>query len=231
MTEHKNTRGVLSIYWGDETKLPIERLKASVKKFHPELPHEIIKIDAPEKDPLSLYKKSAMLDLTPFDETVFLDIDTVVMGRLDFGFEKAKNFGIAISICESPWAKRYTKIFSGDEVEYNTGVIFFTKKSKVLFDEWINQSSVVDSSMVGVTMEGETWVMTANDQGPFAKAVEVTGFNPYVLPFNWNFRPQWHSSFCGPIKVWHDYVDPPPFFEQLNSYYENPESIIQYHAG
>ena len=65
------TRGILSIYWGDESKLPIERLKASVKKFHPELQHEIIKVEAPSGEHSSLNKKAAMLDLSPFDETLF----------------------------------------------------------------------------------------------------------------------------------------------------------------
>ena len=73
------SRGIISIYWGDESKLPIERLKASVKKFHPELPHEIIKVEAPGGEASSLNQKSAMLDLSPFDETLFLDLDTVVM--------------------------------------------------------------------------------------------------------------------------------------------------------
>ena len=121
------SRGILSIYWGDESELPIDRLKASVKKFHPELPHEIIQIDAPHGDLTALNQKAKMLDLSPFEETLFLDMDTVVLGNLSFGFEKAKQFGIALSICESPWARRYKKIFTGDEVEYNTGVIFFTK--------------------------------------------------------------------------------------------------------
>ena len=124
------TRGILSIYWGDESTLPIERLKASVKKFHPELPHEIIKVDAPSGDPSSLNQKAAMLELSPFDETLFLDLDTVVMGNMDFGFEKSKTFGMAISICEAPWGKRYPKIFTGDEIEYNTGVIFFYKEGQ-----------------------------------------------------------------------------------------------------
>lgn len=224
------TRGIISIFWGDESKLPIKRLKASVKKFHPELPHEIIKVDAPSGDFSSLNHKSTMLDLSPFEETLFLDLDAVVLGRLDFGFEKATQFGLALSICESPWGKRYAEIFKGDEIEYNTGVMFFTKKSQVVFDRWRELSKTVNSSILMVK-EGEIFKMPANDQGSFALAIEMTGFNPYVLPLNWNFRPQWHRSFFGPIKVWHDYADPPPFFEELNSYYSSPESIIQYHQG
>lgn len=224
------SRGILSIYWGDESKLPIERLKASVSKFHPELPHEIIKVEAPGDDPVSLNQKAAMFDLSPFDETLFLDLDTVVMGNLNFGFDKAQQFGLAIAICEAPWGRRYHKIFSGDEIEYNTGVIFFTKQAKKVFDEWRELASSIDSSIVGVH-ENSVYTTKANDQGSFALAIEKTGFNPFVLPLNWNFRPESHRSFFGPIKIWHDYSNPPPIFEELNNYYTNKESIIQYHQS
>lgn len=226
------SRGILSIYWGDESKLPIERLKVSVKKFHPELPHEIVKIDVPSGNPNSLNQKAAMFELSPFEETLFLDLDTVVLGRLDFGFQKAQQFGLALAICESPWARRYRHVFYGDEIEYNTGVIFFTKKAKDVFDAWRELSISVNSESFGVSFDsGEIFNSTANDQASFALAIERGKFNPFVLPMNWNFRPMWHKSFCGPIKIWHDYADPPPFFEQMNAYYSNKESIIQYHQG
>jgi hypothetical protein len=230
MNNSKKRRGILSIYWGDGSKLPIDRLRDSVKKFHPELPHEIIKLDVPNNDMENLNRKSAMLDLSPFEETLFLDIDTVVMGRLDFGFEKANEFGLALSICEAPWGKRYTKIFSGDEVEYNTGVIFFNKESKPVFDLWKKLATSVDSSIVGINDRG-AYTMPANDQGSFALAIEELKFNPFVLPLNWNFRPMWHRSFFGPIKIWHDYSDPPLFFDELSDYYQKPDAIIQYHHG
>jgi len=105
------TRGILSIYWGDESKLPIDRLKLSVSRFHPELPHEIIKVDAPTTRRDSLYIKSQMMDMSPFEETLFLDIDTVIMGKLNFGFTKAQQFGLAVCVCEAPWARRYRNIF------------------------------------------------------------------------------------------------------------------------
>ena len=224
------TRGILSIYWGDESKLPIDRLKLSVSRFHPELPHEIIKVDAPTTRQDSLYIKSQMMDLPPFEETLFLDIDTVIMGKLNFGFTKAQQFGLAVCVCEAPWARRYRNIFFADEVEYNTGVIFFTKTASNVFEEWKNLVKVLDSS-IDLVKGSERARMEANDQGPFAMAIEKTGFNPFVLPLNWNFRPMWQRSFFGPIKVWHDYADPPPVFEELSQYYSSPESIIQFHQG
>jgi len=222
------TRGILSIYWGEEARLPIDRLKDSVKKVHPELVHEIIKVEAPSNDTSSLNQKAKMFDLSPFDETLFLDIDTVVMGRLDYGFEKAKTHGLALSICESPWAKRYSKIFDGDQIEYNTGVIFFNKSVKVVFEKWKELSLTTDSQIPFVN-QGRIEIMAANDQGSFALAIEKSVFNPFVLPLNWNFRPIWHRSFFGPVKIWHDYSNPPESLNELNAYYLNKDSIIQYH--
>ncbi len=222
------SRGIISIYWGDEAKLPIQRLCNSIKQFCPHLRHELIKIDAASGDPKSLNQKASMLELSPFEETLFLDVDTVVMGSLDFGFEKAKKYGLALSICEAPWARRYSKLFGGDQIEYNTGVIFFTKKAKPVFNEWKKIADSVDSSIVGVNENG-VYTMPSNDQGSFAQAIENTSFNPFILPLNWNFRPMWHKSFWGPLKIWHDYSDPPPVLYELNQYYENKDSIIQYH--
>ncbi|QWE20744.1 hypothetical protein [Polynucleobacter sp. AP-Kolm-20A-A1] len=224
------SRGILSIYWGDESKLPLARLKASVQRFHPELKHEIIKVDAPTGDLASLNKKASMFELSPFDETLFLDIDTVVMGNLDFGFRKAAQFGLAMSICEAPWARRYPRIFVGDEVEYNTGVVFFSRKAEPLFCEWKGLALTADTTLVGAN-DGKVYEVPVQDQGSFALAVEKTGFHPFVLPLNWNFRPLWHGSFFGPIKVWHDYADPPPFFDELNTYYSKKDSVIQFHRG
>ena len=221
---------MLSVYWGDESKLPIGRLKESLAKHHPELPHEIIRVEAQSWEPNSLNQKAKMFELSPFEETLFLDIDTVVMGNLNFGFEKAKKFGLALSICEAPWGRRYTKLFSGDEIEYNTGVIFFTKKAKPVFDSWNTHAFTKDSSILAMGEQG-IYSMPANDQGSFALAIEETGFNPFILPQNWNFRPRWQRSFFGPIKVWHDYENPPPFFHELNEYYSNKNSVIQYHEG
>jgi len=223
-------RGILSIYWGDEADLPISRLQKSLKRFHPELEHKIVKIDVPDSNPTSLNQKAKMMDLSPFDETLFLDIDTVVMGGLDFGFNKAVEYGIALSICEAPWARRYSKIFNGDEVEYNTGVIFFTKKAKIIFEEWKKLADTLDSEIIAVNEKG-IYRMAANDQGSFAMAIEKTKFNPFVLPINWNFRPIWNKSFWGPIKIWHDYSNPPDILEKMNQYYEGKDSIIQYHQS
>jgi len=224
------SRGIIAVFWGDEVHLPIDRLRKSIKKFHPELPFELIKLDAREDDPRSLARKAEMFDLSPFDQTLFLDIDTVIMGDLSFGFAKANVHKLALCICEAPWARRYPALFSGDQIEYNTGVIFFSRESKPVFDAWKELAKSHDSSLHFVS-DGKPAVMPHNDQGSFALAIEKCGINPFILPLNWNFRPIWHKTFFGPIKVWHDYSDPPRELSELNAYYEQSDSIIQFHSG
>jgi len=88
---------------------------------------------------------------------------------------------------------------------------------------------VLDSSILFL-QNGQLMVAPYGDQGAFCATVEKLGFNPFVLPLNWNFRPQFHTAFFGPLKVWHDYSEPPQPFWDLNARYENTESIIDYHT-
>ena len=63
---------------------------------------EVFRLDA--DDPIKgLLQKSQMFQFSPFRETLYLDADTVVLGRLDFAFLKAQEFGLACCICECPW--------------------------------------------------------------------------------------------------------------------------------
>lgn len=68
-------------------------------------------------------------------------------------------------------------------------------------------------------------------QAGFARAVEDSGFLPYVLPLNWNYRPAWYHSFFGPIKIWHDYGDVPPAIEELHRYHEQPDAMMRFVSG
>lgn len=229
MTEQSNKRGIISIIWGQKEKLPLSRLLASTAKYHPELTHKVFEITTNKSGSHALKEKARMMDLSPFEETLYLDADTVVFGNLDFGFEMAMIHGLAVSICENPWARRYPQIFSGDEIEYNTGVVFFTRKCAALFEGWKKLAHELDSELVFVK-DRLPVTMAANDQGSFAAAVQSMGINPFVLPANWNFRPKWQKNFFGPIKVWHDYSDPPDYLRKINEYYSGRNHVIQYHA-
>ena len=224
-TDQVAKRGVLYITWGDSSKTEssLRRSIASVQQHHPELPIHVENFPNGSK-----MDKTKMLELTPFKETLYLDSDTVVLGRLDFAFEKAKKFGLACGINECPWARRFTDSqFYGDIVEYNSGVLFFTKKAKPVFDMWQKFFPTVDSSIIFYS-NGRKARQPVSDQAGFALAVEKSGFLPFVLPYNWNFRPIWHKSFFGPIKIWHDYTDVPPDILKWNENQVLEENVIQY---
>ena len=212
-------RGVLYIVWGEDTVRVMQRSIDSLRRHHPELPYHVVRLPDGLSGYRGLLEKARMLDFSPFESTLFLDADTVVLGRLDFGFAQAERYGLACAICECPWAGRYNGL-SGDLVEYNTGVVFFDRKAKPLFDRWQALAPVVDSSFYHLPPGSrQLAVMPHNDQASFAKAVEDTGFLPAVLPLNWNFRPRWHTSFFGPIRIWHDYMDVPQAILDMNAYY------------
>lgn len=216
------SRGVLYITWPGEERMQafLERSIASLKAVHPELPYHVAEL--PEGS--TLLDKAKMYDLSPFDETLFLDADTVVMERLDYGFEKAELFGLACCICECPWARRYPSLF-GDVIEYNTGVLFWTKAAKTVFDAWAALRDILSSlRFIGKNGVEE---MPHNDQAGFASAIDVTEFNPWVLPLNWNFRPRWQKTVFGPVKIWHDYDDPTEAVLRWNAQQSQPDAVIQ----
>ena len=118
-----------------------------------------------------------MFALSPFESPLFLDADTVVLDRLDFGFEKAERFGLACSICECPWARRFAGVF-GETAGYNTGVLFFATAARPVFDACKAGSATVDSQTLWIDAQGVGRGMRFNDQAAFA-AVERTGHAPF----------------------------------------------------
>lgn len=200
-----SSRGAVYFIWGDLERL-LERSIASLKKHHPDLPIHIERLA--EKS--TYLDKARMYEVSPFDVTAYLDADTVILGNLDYAFERAEKFGVALCVNESPYARRYEGLAeTGDLEEYNAGVVFFDKiKSRPLFDAWTSCVYDINSSSRFKTPSGIKRQL-CNDQAGLAKAIADTGFNPWVLPMNWNFRPGWHRSYMGPLKIWHDYMDPP----------------------
>lgn len=204
-------RGALYMIWGEGMDGLLDRSVSSLHRFHPDMPVHVHRLENG-----NLLDKAEMFSASPFEDTVFLDADTIVLDRLDFGFEKARDHGIACCVCECPWARRYPSM-RGDAVEYNTGVIFFSRwmpsrtiaiRTERVFRAWDRLNDKIDSS---ITWEerGSLLRMPCNDQAGFAKAIEEESFNPFVLPMNWNFRPRWHRTWFGKLKVWHDRWDVP----------------------
>lgn len=206
------TRGVLYMIWPGPVDCEplLQRSIASVKLWHPELPIHVERLP----DGATLLDKAKMNDITPFCQTLYLDADTVVMDRLDYGFDRAERFGMACSICEAPYAARFAGLADrGDLVEYNTGVLFWEVGISrgfmgEFFPSWKRWCGELDSSLTW-TERGQWFTMPLNDQAGFAAAMDASRARPFILPMNWNLRPQWQTSWFGKVKVWHAYWDPP----------------------
>src|SRR5688572_1779441 len=216
-------RGILYLKWGDRVDAVLRRSLESVARFHPELPVHVVEYP-PETDILA---KATVFDCSPFEETLFLDCDTVVLAKLDFGFEMARRHALACCISECPWARRYAELKNeGDIVEYNTGVLFFTRQAKPVFDLWKQSVQQIDSTArfyIGNEVhEGQ------NDQAGFAYAIHKLSFVPFVLPPNYNLRPIWQRGFYGPVKVWHSYDPVPESVAQFSVEQERADAIIRY---
>lgn len=222
-------RGILYVKWGrydpyfhNPIDATLQRSIDSLRAFHPELPIHVHTLP----DDASLLDKAGLFNWTPFEETLCLDLDTVVLDRLDFGFEMACKHGLACCICECPWARRYSGI-QGDLVEYNTGVQFFTRRAKPIYDAWADMVRKIDSSM-HLYRDGELTVMPCNDQAAFALAIAASPVPPFILPINWNYRPHWNNSFWGPIKIWHDYRPPFQSVVDFSRKQALPDAVIQF---
>jgi len=220
-------RGVIYIYWGDKVQKELDRSVNSISKIHPDLDIHLHKLE--EKDKPSLLSKSKMAEITPFDNTLFLDTDTIVLDNLDYGFEASEKHGLACCICECPWARRFPTI-QGDVIEYNTGVIFFTEQSRKVFDEWHMHSGSQPSSIVMYNHFNKdvTTKMPSNDQAGFAFGVKNSNFNPHILPMNWNLRPMWQKALFGPVKIWHDRSEVPELLHAWNEHQTSQYSIIDF---
>src|SRR5690242_5804517 len=149
------SRGILYLIWKgecDPTNV-LARSVASLKYWHPELEHHVVEMPAGS----TLACKSKMFELSPFDETLFLDADTTLLGNVKYGFIKAKQHGMALCINATPWNRRYYRIEQHpDEIEYSSGVVFFDKsnpKVEAVFRKWDEQATI-DSASLFLSSEG-----------------------------------------------------------------------------
>jgi hypothetical protein len=201
----------------------LDRALNSFRAFHPELPYHVATLPRGS----TLHDKAGMFEHSPFDVTVYLDLDTVVLGRLDYGFEMAERFGLACCHCVNPWLRRYVGV-AGDAIEYNTGVLFFSAAAREIFDDWRRAAPLLDSTALFIR-DGQTRISPRDDQLSFSQVIQHQARPPFILPHNWNFTPPHHHAFFGPIKVWHSYAEVPEAVLALNRYYDQPGAVMQHH--
>jgi hypothetical protein len=218
-------RGVLYIVWGDKIEPLLQRSINSVHRFYPDMRIHVVRGE--NKPQRSLQQKTQMGTLTPFESTLFLDADTVVVGNLDFAFERAEEFGLACSICECPWARRYGAA-EGDNVEYNTGVIFFANKARPVFDAWQRLALTCPATSAWTTTDDSLRGLDFEDQASFARAMRECQWNPYALPLNYNFRPAFYSHVFAPLKIWHSPTEVPARLIEISAACEAGRRPVSY---
>lgn len=223
------SRGVLYLCWpGTSDYSPIlERSVKSVRHWHPELEHRVVYLPADS----TLLDKRRMYDLSPFDETLFLDADTTVLGKLDYGFVMARRHGMALCISANPWQRRYENVphEHPDEVEYSSGVVFFDKNHPrvgEVFRRWNEVSRTVDSSARYQSDDGVR-MQPHNDQALLTLAIHESGFCPFVLSPNWNLFPKWQRTFWGPVKIHHGYDNIPASLLKWNEEQSRTGAVIR----
>lgn len=154
--------------------------------------------------------KSEMVDLLPaeYESFLYLDTDTFILMDIDQGFEKAEQYGIAAAPAaayslEHFWG--FEKVLaelgirSRDILQYNAGVIFFTRYPAA----WrvMNKYHEFCSTVGG----GEpSWT----DQPYLTLSMELFGFNPYTLSIAYNYR-NFGEIANGRIRIWHSHELPP----------------------
>jgi hypothetical protein len=187
-------RGVLYVAYGPAAIYEAERSILSLKRYHPAWPvlvvgekrlqgAKFIKVpDDNDKAP-GRWAKVRLDQFSPFDDTLFLDADTRVYGKLDIGFDLLAAGWELVMIASGPQAEealghlcqkeRYeTLTETVDPLQLNTGVMWFRKCERVgrLFDEWRRQ-----------------WERYKDkDQGALLRALEVRPVKLFLLgrPFN-----------------------------------------------
>jgi hypothetical protein len=219
-------RGVLYIVWGTEIEAQLNRSIQSVKKYYPNLSIHVERVQNLAER--ALLQKARMGSITPFESTLYLDADTVVLGNLDHAFSRSEQFGLGCSICECPWARRYGAE-EGDNIEYNTGVLFFTRQARSVFDSWESLAPIVPAlSRWTAGSDGKIFGSNCDDQASFSRAVQSSGLNPFILPFNYNFRPTQQRSFFTPLKIWHSTADVPDTVAEMSAAAESGKSLTSY---
>lgn len=160
-----------------------------------------------------LLRKTEMVNFLPhgYDCFLFLDSDTVVIEDISLGFQKAEQFGIAVSPAphyslDYFWGFGQIMALEGvpcqGQLQYNTGVIFLKNCEMVgvVFEKW---------KELGLKHQN-----FKNDQPFFTLAMEKVGFNPYTLSISYNYR-GFGDAISGLVRVWHSHDKMPEMINQF----------------
>ncbi len=155
-----------------------------------------------------------------YDSYLFLDSDTAVLEDISFGFEKAETHGIAMATAthysldhfwNAPDVMRREELSESGQLQYNSGVMFFTLTDRVIsvFNQW---------------RELAVWYheeMFDDDQSLLSIAMEKLNFNPYTLSRNYNYRYLEKriqgEPISGVVRIWHSHSKVPQSINRFDT--------------
>ena len=191
--------GIVYVCWGDVT----EELEKSINSLNG-LPYLVVTDKEIEFNHIcvnypnhmkSYTRKILSYSLSPFEKTLYLDTDCIMLSSLDYAISKLDYYDMCL--CQSPcYSLRH---LNKDIVHFNSGVLFFNKCSQndILFKRW----------------EDIIFELKLRDEFEYDQvglSIAIDEINPlfFTLPPTWNFRPHINQhndkAFVhGPIKIWH----------------------------
>lgn len=167
--------------------------------------HEILRIDFELEGHL---RKSELVKILPDEEITFLylDTDTIILDDVSLGFEKAEQYGMAVTqapVYSMDNYELFQDIMRAEGVEpkgnlmYNAGVIFFHLNSttRAVLNEYHDLCDKYKTE-------------TDNDQFLLNVVFEKLSFNPYTLSPSYNYRAL-GELLSGNVRIWHSWHDVP----------------------
>lgn len=215
-------RGASWVVWGEEHMQEAYRSVASVRRFglptcivtdhttgvEPGRFDEIRRIDFQTP---GLARDWHVLDESPFEQTLYIDSDVLMLQPAELGFSAAMRYGFAVTHAQS------THCYTSEEGElchYSTGLIFFDRRHAVfpiVRDGW---RTFIDE----YSARGQNGFYC--DQPGFSITLWRLGINPFVLPHTWNLAPLMLATGTWVnygVKFWHSMIDPPAEFLEWNA--------------
>lgn len=133
----------------------------------------------------------------PFDNTVYLDTDTLVLAPLDPIYSVLQHYDLAVCIAQRSRLAYYSPnviqrlAVDKDLTHFAGGVYGFRKSvSPWFFERWLaNYNALIK--------------YTKLDQLSFSYTIWSNAVSIYPLSSSWNVRPEWGDAVYGEIKILH----------------------------
>ena len=184
--------GVVYIGTGERIVKEILRSAASLKEIHPDIritvfsDREIKRPDLFETERLIVDPQYGYIDKilplteTPYNYTLYLDSDTIVVNQVSAIFELLDQFDLAVALEPKPKRLQYPTAVPVSFPEYNTGVFAYRKNEANLdlFKRWYDLYLDQKSNVPGTT----------HDQPAFREALYHSPIRFTTLPSQYNLR-------------------------------------------